>query len=234
MNQVYLNPIILAIDKNSDVEAIDLSKELKGHIGAIKLGLEYFDTYGPDGIRKLQMLDIPIFLDLKIHDIPQTVKKTIKTLSTLKPAILNVHALGGRKMMEYAMESISKNSPKTQLVGVTVLTSLDDKDLQTMGMNISSKDLVVKLAKLTKISGLAGVVCSSKEIKIVREACGADFKIIVPGIRPEGSDKNDQKRIMTPREAVNLGADYLVIGRPITDSKNPKGTVIEIINSINA
>ena len=234
MNQVYLNPIILAIDKNSDVEAIDLSKELKGHIGAIKLGLEYFDTYGPDGIRKLQMLDIPIFLDLKIHDIPQTVKKTIKTLSTLKPAIFNVHALGGRKMMEYAMESISKNSPKTQLVGVTVLTSLDDKDLQTMGMNISSKDLVVKLAKLTKISGLAGVVCSSKEIKIVREACGADFKIIVPGIRPEGSDKNDQKRIMTPREAVNLGADYLVIGRPITDSKNPKGTVIEIINSINA
>ena len=132
------------------------------------------------------------------------------------------------------MESISKNSPKTQLVGVTVLTSLDDKDLQTMGMNISSKDLVVKLAKLTKISGLAGVVCSSKEIKIVREACGADFKIIVPGIRPEGSDKNDQKRIMTPREAVNLGADYLVIGRPITDSKNPKGTVIEIINSIKA
>ena len=234
MNQVYLNPIILAIDKNSDVEAIDLAKELKGRIGAIKLGLEYFDTYGPDGIRKLQMLDIPIFLDLKIHDIPQTVKKTIKTLSTLKPAILNVHALGGRKMMEYAMESISKNSPKTQLVGVTVLTSLDDKDLQTMGMNISSKDLVVKLAKLTKISGLAGVVCSSKEIKIVREACGADFKIIVPGIRPEGSDKNDQKRIMTPREAVNLGADYLVIGRPITDSKNPKGTVIEIINSINA
>ena len=234
MNQVYLNPIILAIDKNSDVEAIDLSKELKGHIGAIKLGLEYFDTYGPDGIRKLQMLDIPIFLDLKIHDIPQTVKKTIKTLSTLKPAILNVHALGGRKMMEYAMESISKNSPKTQLVGVTVLTSLDDKDLQTMGMNISSKDLVVKLAKLTKISGLAGVVCSSKEIKIVREACGADFKIIVPGIRPEGSDKNDQKRIMTPKEAVNLGADYLVIGRPITDSKNPRGTVIEIINSINA
>ena len=101
MNQVYLNPIILAIDKNSDVEAIDLAKELKGRIGAIKLGLEYFDTYGPDGIRKLQMLDIPIFLDLKIHDIPQTVKKTIKTLSNLKPAILNVHALGGRKMMEY-------------------------------------------------------------------------------------------------------------------------------------
>ena len=234
MNQVYLNPIILAIDKNSDVEAIDLAKELKGRIGAIKLGLEYFDTYGPDGIRKLQMLDIPIFLDLKIHDIPQTVKKTIKTLSTLKPAILNVHALGGRKMMEYAMESISENSPKTQLVGVTVLTSLDDKDLQTMGINISSKDLVVELAKLTKISGLAGVVCSSKEIKIVREACGADFKIIVPGIRPEGSDKNDQKRIMTPKEAVNLGADYLVIGRPITDSKNPRGTVIEIINSINA
>ena len=108
MNQVFLNPIIVAIDKNSEIEAYELSKELIGHIGAIKLGLEYFDTYGPDGIIKIQNLDIPIFLDLKIHDIPQTVKKTIDTLSSLKPDILNVHALGGKKMMQYALESISK------------------------------------------------------------------------------------------------------------------------------
>ena len=216
MNQVFLNPIIVAIDKNSETEAYQLTKELVGYVGAIKLGLEFFDTYGPDGIRNLQKLKIPIFLDLKIHDIPQTVKKTIDTLSSLKPDILNVHALGGKKMMQFALESLLNNSPNTQLVAVTILTSLDDDDLQMMEMNISTKNLVSSLAKLTKETGLSGVVCSSEEIKLVREVCGKNFKIIVPGIRPEGSDKNDQKRIMTPKEAITLGADHLVIGRPIT------------------
>ena len=216
MNQVFINPIIVAIDKNSEIEAYELTKELIGNVGAIKLGLEFFDTYGPDGIKNLQKLKIPIFLDLKIHDIPQTVKKTIDTLSSLKPDILNVHALGGKKMMQFALESLLNNSPNTQLVAVTILTSLDDDDLQMMEMNISTKNLVSSLAKLTKESGLSGVVCSSEEIKLVRESCGKNFKIIVPGIRPEGSDKNDQKRIMTPKEAISLGADHLVIGRPIT------------------
>ena len=232
MNQVFINPIIVAIDKNSEIEAYELTKELIGHVGAIKLGLEFFDTYGPDGIKNLQKLKIPIFLDLKIHDIPQTVKKTIDTLSSLKPDILNVHALGGKKMMQYALESLSNNSPYTQLVAVTILTSLDNDDLQMMKIDISTKDLVSSLAKLTKESGLSGVVCSSEEIKLVREACGKNFKIIVPGIRPEGSDKNDQKRIMTPKEAISLGADHLVIGRPITESKDPRETAKEIVNSI--
>ena len=142
MNQVFLNPIIVAIDKNSEKEAYQLTKELVGYVGAIKLGLEFFDTYGPDGIRNLQKLKIPIFLDLKIHDIPQTVKKTIDTLSSLKPDILNVHALGGKKMMQFALESLLNNSPNTQLVAVTILTSLDDDDLQMMEMNISTKNLV--------------------------------------------------------------------------------------------
>ena len=232
MNQVFLNPIIVAIDKNSETEAYQLTKELVGYVGAIKLGLEFFDTYGPDGIRNLQKLKIPIFLDLKIHDIPQTVKKTIDTLSSLKPDILNVHALGGKKMMQFALESLLNNSPNTQLVAVTILTSLDDVDLQMMEMNISTKNLVSSLAKLTKETGLSGVVCSSEEIKLVREVCGKNFKIIVPGIRPEGSDKNDQKRIMTPKEAISLGADHLVIGRPITESKDPRKTTKEIVNSI--
>ena len=232
MNQVFLNPIIVAIDKNSETKAYELSKELRGHIGAVKLGLEYFDTYGPEGIIKIQNLDIPVFLDLKIHDIPQTVKKTIDTLSSLKPAILNVHALGGKKMMEYAYEAIFQRSPETHLIAVTILTSLDNDDLSTMGIDISTKNLVSNLAKLTKESGLSGVVCSSEEIKMVRESCGKNFKIIVPGIRPEGFSKNDQKRVMTPKEAMLLGADHLVIGRPITESKDPKNTVIEIINSI--
>ena len=232
MSKVFLNPIIVAIDKNSETEAYQLSKELIGNIGAIKLGLEYFDTYGPDGIKKIQSLGIPIFLDLKIHDIPQTVKKTIDTLSSLRPAILNIHALGGKNMMEYALKAISKNSPETYLIAVTILTSLDDNDLQIMGINIPTKNLVSNLAKLAKESGLSGVVCSSQEIKMVRETCGKNFKIIVPGIRPNGSDKNDQKRTMTPKEAISLGADHLVIGRPITDSNDPKNAVIEIINSI--
>ncbi len=232
MSKVFLNPIIVAIDKNSETDAYQLSKELIGNIGAIKLGLEYFDTFGPDGIKKIQNLGIPIFLDLKIHDIPQTVKKTIDTLSSLRPAILNIHALGGKKMMEYALKSISKNSPETYLIAVTILTSLDDNDLQIMGINIPTKNLVSNLAKLAKESGLSGVVCSSQEIKMVREICGNNFKIIVPGIRPNGSDKNDQKRTMTPKEAISLGADHLVIGRPITESNDPKNAVIEIINSI--
>ena len=232
MNQVFINPIIVAIDKNSEIEAYELAKELIGNVGAIKLGLEFFDTYGPDGIKNLQKLKIPIFLDLKIHDIPQTVKKTIDTLSSLKPDILNVHALGGKKMMQFALESLLNNSPNTQLVAVTILTSLDDDDLQMMEMNISTKNLVSSLAKLTKETGLSGVVCSSEEIKLVREVCGKNFKIIVPGIRPEGSDKNDQKRIMTPKEAISLGADHLVIGRPITESKDPRKTTKEIVNSI--
>ena len=232
MKQVFLNPIIVAIDKNSESEAYDLSKELSGHIGAIKLGLEYFDTFGPEGIKKIQDLGIPIFLDLKIHDIPQTVKKTIKTISSLKPAILNVHALGGKKMMEYAFESISKYSPDTSLVAVTVLTSLDDSDFKIMGINTKTKTIVSNLAKISKESGLSGVVCSSEEIEIVRKVCGNDFKIIVPGIRPEGSQNNDQKRVMTPKEAISLGADHLVIGRPITESKDPKFIVKEILSSI--
>ena len=232
MNQVFLNPIIVAIDKNSETEAYELSKELRGHIGAIKLGLEYFDTFGPEGIIKIQNLDIPIFLDLKIHDIPQTVKKTIDTISSLKPAILNIHALGGKKMMEYALDAVSKSSPETYLIAVTILTSLDNDDLRMMGIDISTKKIVSNLAKLAKEIGLSGVVCSSEEIKMVRESCGNNFKIIVPGIRPEGSNKNDQKRVMTPKEAIILGADHLVIGRPITESKDPKNTAIEIINSI--
>ena len=232
MDQVFLNPIIVAIDKNSETEAYELSKELRGHIGAVKLGLEYFDTYGPEGIIKIKNLDIPIFLDLKIHDIPQTVKKTIDTLATLKPAILNIHALGGKKMMEYALDAISRGSPETHLIAVTILTSLDNDDLRMMGIDISTKKIVSNLAKLAKEIGLSGVVCSSEEIKMVRESCGKNFKIIVPGIRPEGSNKNEQKLVMTPKEAIILGADHLVIGKPNTESKDPKNTAIEIINSI--
>ncbi len=232
MKQVFLNPIILAIDTKSDLEAYEISQEVSGYVGAIKLGLEYFDTYGPEGIRKIQEIGIPIFLDLKLHDIPMTVKKTIETLSDINPAIINVHALGGQQMMKYALEGLGQASKNTSLVAVTVLTSLNDDDMAILGINYPVKDLVQNLAKLTKDSGLAGVVCSAEEIALVRKVCGKDFKIIVPGIRPEGSQKDDQKRVMTPKQAISLGADYLVIGRPITQSKDPLSKVKEILKSI--
>ncbi len=232
MKQVFLNPIILAIDTKSDLEAYEISQEVSGYVGAIKLGLEYFDTYGPEGIRKIQAIGIPIFLDLKLHDIPMTVKKTIETLSDINPAIINVHALGGQQMMKYALEGLGQASKNTSLVAVTVLTSLNDDDMTILGIDYAVKDLVQNLAKLTKDSGLAGVVCSAEEIALVRKVCGKDFKIIVPGIRPEGSQKDDQKRVMTPKQAISLGADYLVIGRPITQSKDPLSKVKEILKSI--
>ena len=232
MKQVFLNPIILAVDTKSDLEAYEISQEVSGYVGAIKLGLEYFDTYGPEGIRKIQEIGIPIFLDLKLHDIPMTVKKTIETLSDINPAIINVHAFGGQQMMKYALEGLGEASKNTSLVAVTVLTSLNDDDMTILGIDYPVKDLVQNLAKLTKDSGLAGVVCSAEEIVLVRKVCGKDFIIIVPGIRPEGSQKDDQKRVMTPKQAISLGADYLVIGRPITKSKDPLSKVKEILKSI--
>jgi len=232
MKQVFLNPIILAIDTKSDIEAYEISQEVSGYVGAIKLGLEYFNTYGPEGIRKIQEIGIPIFLDLKLHDIPMTVKKSIETLSDINPAIINVHAFGGQQMMKYALDGLGQESKNTSLVAVTVLTSLNDDDMTILGIDYAVKDLVQNLAKLTKDSGLAGVVCSAEEITLVRKVCGKDFIIIVPGIRPEGSQKDDQKRVMTPKQAISLGADYLVIGRPITQSKDPLSKVKEILKSI--
>ena len=232
MKQVFLNPIIIAIDTKSDLEAYEISQEVSGYVGAIKLGLEYFNTYGPEGIRKIQEIGIPIFLDLKLHDIPMTVKKAIETLSDINPAIINVHAFGGQQMMKYSIDGLDQKSKNTSLVAVTVLTSLNDDDMTILGIDYPVKDLVQNLAKLTKDSGLAGVVCSAEEIALVRKVCGKDFMIIVPGIRPEGSEKDDQKRVMTPKQAISLGADYLVIGRPITQSKDPLSKVKEILKSI--
>ena len=232
MKQVFLNPIILAVDTKSDLEAYEISQEVSGYVGAIKLGLEYFNTYGPEGIRKIQEIGIPIFLDLKLHDIPMTVRKTIETLSDINPAIINVHAFGGQQMMKYALDGLGQKSRKISLVAVTVLTSLNEDDMAILGIDYPVKDLVQNLAKLTKDSGLAGVVCSAEEIALVRKICGKEFMIIVPGIRPEGSQKDDQKRVITPKQAISLGADYLVIGRPITQSKDPLSKVKEILKSI--
>ena len=233
MNKVFLNPIILAVDTSSLEEAKSLALKLKDHIGGIKIGMEFFNSFGPEGIRVIQKFNIPIFLDLKLHDIPATVYKTVSTLLTLNPAIINVHASGGSEMMRAASRARKdSNNKNTKIIAVTMLTSLDDNDLKEVGFSITSNELVLSLAKLAKDSGLDGIVCSAREISTIREAIGKDFLLVVPGIRPEDNKLNDQKRTMTPKGAISEGADLLVIGRPITQSDDQVSALMNILEQI--
>ena len=221
MNKVFPNPIMLALDTSSLDEAKSTALKLKDHIGGIKLGMEVFNSFGPSGIKAIKEFNIPIFLDLKLHDIPITVYKTITTLLALEPAIINVHASGGKEMMLAASKALKDSGNKnTKIIAVTILTSLDDNDLHEIGFSETSNELVLKQAILAKESGLDGIVCSAKEISTIRENIGTNFMLVVPGIRPEKDNANDQKRIMTPKEAILLGADLLVIGRPITEARD--------------
>ena len=233
MNKIFKNPIILALDVNSLTKAQSIVSDLKNHIGGVKLGMEFFNSFGPDGVREISKLGIPIFLDLKLHDIPITVYKTIKTLMELDIAIINVHSSGGRDMLEAAAKAKSEFKDKpTKLIAVTVLTSLDNNDIEEIGYKDNSQDLVLRLASLAKDSGLDGVVCSAKEISLIKRKLGKNFILVVPGIRLEKDNKNDQKRVMSPKKAINAGADLLVIGRPITDSKDPLKTIDNILENI--
>ena len=233
MNKIFKNPIILALDVNSLTKAQSILSDLKSHIGGVKLGMEFFNSFGPDGVREISKLGIPIFIDLKLHDIPITVYKTIKTLMELDIAIINVHSSGGRDMLEAAAKARSEFKDKsTKLIAVTVLTSLDDNDIEEIGYKDNSEDLVLRLASLAKDSGLDGVVCSAKEISLIKSKLGKNFILVVPGIRLEKDNKNDQKRVMSPKKAINAGADLLVIGRPITDSKDPLKTIDNILENI--
>ena len=233
MIKVFRNPIMLAIDTSSLDEAKSLAVKLKDHIGGIKLGMEFFNSFGPSGIKGIKDLDIPIFLDLKLHDIPATVYKTITTLLKLEPAIINVHASGGKEMMMAAAKALKDSGNKnTKIIAVTILTSLDDNDLYEIGFSGTSNELVLRLAKLAQESGLDGIVCSAKEISIIRENIGSDFMLVVPGIRTKEDNADDQKRIMTPKEAILLGADLLVIGRPITKAKDEILASKEILDQL--
>jgi len=233
MNKVFSNPIILAVDSSSISEAETLASNLKDYIGGIKLGMEFFNSFGPEGVKTIKKLNIPIFLDLKLHDIPITVYKTVKSLLDLEPAIINVHASGGKEMMMAASRALKEsNNVKTKIIAVTVLTSLDNNDLKEIGFDEKSDTLVVKLANLVKDSGLDGIVCSAKEISLVRKSIGDDFILVVPGIRLHKDKLNDQKRVMSPKEAISMGADLLVIGRPITNAENQIKATKEILNQI--
>jgi orotidine-5'-phosphate decarboxylase len=211
------SPIYVAIDTPDIERAKALAARVKGHVGGIKLGLEFFSANGRAGIREMTTIGLPIFLDLKLHDIPNTVAKAVQALRPLKPAILTVHAAGGRAMMEDAKAAAPEG---TKVVGVTLLTSLDATDLAAIGVGGDPHEQVVRLTLLAKESGLDGVVCSGNEVKAARKLWPKGF-FVVPGVRLADGHAGDQKRIVTPREALDAGASILVIGRPITLAQNP-------------
>ena len=215
------NPVFVALDTTSLDRARVLSQTLKPYVGGVKLGLEFYGANGPEGVRAIVSTGIPVFLDLKLHDIPNTVSGAMKALAPLGVAIVNVHASGGSAMMRAAADALRASGQRTKLIAVTVLTSLEDRDLPDVGLSGTALAQATRLAVLTETSGLDGVVCSPHEIAAVRAACGSEFLIVTPGVRPAGGDLGDQKRVMTPREAVQAGADILVIGRPITAAPDP-------------
>jgi len=198
-----------------------LAQLLKPHVGGVKLGLEFYGANGPDGVRAIVSAGAPVFLDLKLHDIPNTVAGAMKALAPIGAAIINVHASGGAAMMRAAADAARTVERPAKIIAVTVLTSLEDRDLPDVGVSDTALNQAVRLATLSKDSGLDGVVCSPHEITAVRAACGPKFLIVTPGLRPAGGALGDQKRVMTPRQAVEAGADILVIGRPITGAADP-------------
>jgi len=211
------SPIFVAIDTPDLERAKAIATRVRNHVGGIKLGLEFFCANGRHGVRDMAELHLPIFLDLKFHDIPNTVGKAIQALRPLEPAVLTVHAAGGRAMMEDAKAAAPSG---TKVVAVTVLTSLDGADLESIGLTADPHAQVQRLTELAREAGLDGVVCSGNEVRAAKKAWPDGF-FVVPGVRPADSHAGDQKRVMTPRKALDAGASILVVGRPITQAQDP-------------
>jgi len=216
------NPILCAIDTPDTGRARALAAAVSGAVGGIKLGLEFFVANGPAALRQIAGA-MPLFLDLKLHDIPNTVAGAVRSAAALEPLLLTIHCAGGAAMMRAAAAaaSVAGQGRRMKLIGVTVLTSLDDGDLAATGQRGTTSEQAQRLALLARDSGLDGVVCSPHEVAALRTACGPSFLLVVPGIRPSGAAAADQKRVMGPRAALDAGADYLVIGRPITEAADP-------------
>lgn len=211
------NPVYLAVDVHQLDAARALAQKVKAHVGGLKLGLEFFCAHGHHGVHELAHVGLPIFLDLKLHDIPNTVAGAMQAIHVLEPAIVTVHASGGRAMMEDAKAAAGE---RTRVVAVTMLTSLDERDLARTGVSGSAHDQVMRLAELAEASGLDGIVCSGHEVGHVKQQWKKGF-FVVPGLRPAGSSVGDQKRVVTPRQARDDGASVLVIGRPISRADDP-------------
>jgi orotidine-5'-phosphate decarboxylase len=224
--------IIIALDFKDEKSTLFLVDQLDPSLCRLKVGKELFVYCGPALVNKLIRKGFDVFLDLKFHDIPNTVAAACVAAADMGVWMMNVHALGGRKMMESAYEAIEKNSHQPLLIGVTVLTSLSRQDMIEVGLDIEPVEQVLRLAQLAYDSGLQGVVCSAQEVYSLRQQFNSNFCLITPGIRPAGSKIGDQQRIMTPSQALSVGSDYLVIGRPITANSNPIQALYAIIDEI--
>jgi len=225
------SPIIVALDMESE-RALELAKKLNPQECKVKVGSQLFTADGPIIIEKLNELGFDIFLDLKFHDIPNTVKKAVEEVIKMGVWMLNVHSLGGKEMLRAAYEVVEKASIKPLLVGVTVLTSLNDKALKEVGLGLNTEDQVLLLAELCQAEGLNGVVCSANELSILRKYLDKDFLLVTPGIRSRELEKDDQKRISTASEAISNGADYIVIGREISNEIDPSKKIRQILESV--
>jgi orotidine-5'-phosphate decarboxylase len=234
--------IVVALDFDKMYKVDTLVEQLDPKLCRLKVGKEMFTLFGPSFVTSLVNKNYDVFLDLKFHDIPNTVAKACQAAADLGVWMVNVHASGGPKMLDYAMESLNKfSTDKPLLIAVTVLTSMDQQQLTAIGIDSTPEQQVLKLAKLSYESGLDGVVCSAQESRLLKSNFSKpnskynntkNFKLITPGIRPEGSTRGDQIRVMTPKEAIQAGSDYLVIGRPITQSADPLNTLIQLNDSI--
>lgn len=230
--------IIVALDFPSAQAALDIAGRLDPALCRVKVGKELFTAAGPAVVETLVARGFGVFLDLKFHDIPNTVASACKAAASLGVWMLNVHASGGRAMMQAAREALADSPQRPKLIAVTVLTSMAQSDLADIGMQGSAAQAVLRLARLSQVAGMDGVVCSAQEAQALRAACGAGFNLVTPGIRLRVADvssaagQDDQKRVMTPRAALDAGADYLVIGRPITQAADPIATLQRIQREI--
>ncbi|MBO4710739.1 orotidine-5'-phosphate decarboxylase [bacterium] len=221
--------IFVALDVETKEKALEIVNDLKGLGACFKIGKQLFTSTGPELVREIVAMGEDVFLDLKYHDIPNTVAKAGAAAAELGVKIFNVHASGGRKMMEAVRSEMDKLQNPPLVLAVTILTSLGEEDIREVGFDRTIPEQIAKLAKLAKDSGMDGVVASPLEIELIRDVCGKDFKILTPGIRPAFAAVNDQKRIATPAEALRKGADYLVIGRPITAAENRRDAFLKIL-----
>ena len=226
-------PILVALDYDNKNHALQLIEKLDPNMCRLKVGKEMFTLFGPQLVKDIHDRGFDLFLDLKFHDIPNTVAKAVAAAAELGVWMTNVHASGGLAMMEAAKKALLPYGDKApMLIAVTVLTSMSDDDLKLLGINVPAFEHVQRLAKLTQQAGLDGVVCSAQEATALKSLLGHDFKLVTPGIRPVGSDAGDQHRVMTPPQAIAAGSDYLVIGRPITKAADPLATLQAIHQSL--
>ena len=224
--------IVVSLDFPNQEKTLDIVKKLDPSSCRLKVGKELFTSAGPDIVKKLIDMGFDVFLDLKFHDIPSTVARACTAAASLGVWMINVHASGGQQMLAAAREAIDRHQHKPLLTAVTVLTSLNDNDLNSMGINNSVNEQVITLARLARQEGLDGVVCSAQEVAILKKEFGENFCLVTPGIRPSGTSSDDQSRIMTPAQAIAAGSHYLVIGRPVTQSPDPVATLMAIDKEI--